>query len=215
MSTWNNRAFQANSHLSFSHWEDTLFRGLNWDSRHPWLIILLCFCTLNRTPQTSHKSLHSILFSAVRRKADVIGQRHYCSAVNNETKTSTHLSGTVIELTYVQNQGGKVRAFMGMNRSGWEMAPGVFHIGGNETALCVLNISHLQEPQTLEHAFTRNVSHPKVLWNLFILIKQNGNTETLKSEGEFGAWNIVSVSEHFIWILVFQTLSNYVSAQRM
>lgn len=56
----------------------------------------------------SHKSLHIILFSTVRHKADVIGQSQYYNAVNNKPKMSTHLFGTMNALTDLQNKGKNI-----------------------------------------------------------------------------------------------------------
>lgn len=56
----------------------------------------------------SHKSLHIILFSTVRHKAAVIGQSQYYNAVNNKTKMSTYLFGSMNELTDLQNKGENI-----------------------------------------------------------------------------------------------------------
>lgn len=63
-----------------------------------------------------------------------------------------------------------------------------------------------------------HVIQPWRFCSLFILIKRNVSDwdsktwqlpQYYQNWGKFRAWNLVFMSDQFIWILVFQTLSNY------
>lgn len=80
----------------FSTTEELFFLGyLDLGSLHPQLIILICYCKLNRKLKISYKSLYNILFSTMINKADFIGQSQYYNVVSNEAKKSTYLIGSL------------------------------------------------------------------------------------------------------------------------
>lgn len=129
-------------------------------------------------------------------------------------------------LTY-RIKGKKFRIFMGMNKSGWEMAPRVLHISANKTALWILNTSHCKELWTWERAFsadwmgkiTLHAIQPQrfcgicSLWlngmRVMETLKSGNSPNITITERKFRAWNPVSVNERLTWILVLQILCNY------
>lgn len=72
----------------------------------------------------SHKSLYDTLFSIMIHKADFIGQCY--NVVSNEAKKSTYLIGSLNVLLTWRRRENIFKTFMGMKRSGWEMAPRVY-----------------------------------------------------------------------------------------
>ena len=114
MGSRNNRSFQANLSLVFSHGVDNLFRVIELrGSLHPQWIMVICFCKLNRKPKMSHKLLHIVWFSTVTHKADFLGQSQYYHAINNKTKMSIYLFGSMNELTGLQNKGKNIQELHG------------------------------------------------------------------------------------------------------